>query len=201
MITKLNKVNFRRQLEYAVLNEYNEHLYTISRLNRKIFTRYDKFVILKDSKIIYEILMYNLEFRGRWKSKIINIYNEEIANVYNRFRRVGFTRYAYYEFVFKNRLFECFLVSIEGSKILIFEASTGKQVGLSEAPAIVRNNLTKWTIYAKNELDSLVTLFTTLVLDYREFGNKYQKFISKKYHFYTPNEIKSKYQPSFKDLI
>ena len=206
MRTKLIKIHSRRYMEYELLDNKNNKIYSImlpKRSLKKIFDKDEPLTVSKGDEVVYSF-KFNITNRreGSWGCEIFDKHGEKVGITYRRNKRVGLTSYSYFDFEFKNRHFECIMAGIDGTKLLIFETSTGQQVGLSETPSVVRNNLNDWTLYAKNEEEDLITLFATLQADYLRFDFRArQKFIVKKYFFATPKELNVRYQSSFKDEI
>jgi len=202
MVTKLRKTHSRGHVDYVV--EHNgKKIYDIHLPERplKLRLRDESFLIGKDDAVFYEMKMNIQNLNNNWSSEVFNNNGEQIGHSYRRDKKVNFfIGHTFYEFEFMGRRFESFVMSIKGIKLLVFDIETGEQVGLAESSGVLRNNLNDWTMYAKNEQDSLITLLAALEMDYRRFMLRVRpRNTVNKVFVGAPKKLKARYQSSFKD--
>lgn len=202
MVTKLKKIHSRGHVDYVVEQNgkiiYDIHL---PEPERKLRLRDETFFIKRDNVLLYEMKMNIHHLNNSWSSEIFSNDGKKLGYSHRRDRKVNFFMgHTFYEFDFMGRRYELFAMSIKGIKLLIFDLETGEQVGLAESDGILRDNLNDWLLYAKNEQDGLMTLLSTLKMDYRRFmtrvrpQNNIQKIV-----IGAPKKLKERYQSSFKN--
>jgi len=177
-----NNFTYGGTWEYFVLDKlkyslvYNNHV-LLSNMKKKV----------KDK--IYE------------KYEITNANNEVIGQIYNKTTDGNiFKRFEY----FYGTKYQLYLVALgkEGDKYPIYKDNV--QVSLIEKGNVVYNNLDEYQIYAKDfdtiEMSILFCLYLDL-MEYDHLGEVVKDYVSKSYTLTFLKELKSKYDPSFKDSV
>jgi len=204
MVTKLAKTHSIGHVDYVVSHN-GETIYDIHLPQPvvKLQIADETFQIKRDDGTLYNMKMNIRNFNNECISEVSNGQGEKMGQAYRRDRKVNFfIGHTFHEFEFMERRFELLLMSVDGIKLLISDLKTGKQVGLAETSGVLHNNLNEWTLYAKNEEDTLITLLATLKMDYRRFmnrgipSNNVQKIVVG-----APKKLRERYQASFKDNL
>lgn len=130
--------------------------------------------------------------------------NDEVCGkiCYKRVRKFFFG-YGYYEIDYDGELFTCYTVGRGKEGIFICIYIGDRQVAMIEKPPIVRDNKDRYIIYTiDNKYNDIVSFFG-LYYDHYTSSN-YTQYAYKKtkvsYVYSLNKEIKSKYNPKFKEL-
>jgi len=206
LIVKLRKTHSHRHIDYVVESD-GEKLYTINLPRRSFKTKfynYETMTIFRNDEFVYKIEFNLYPRKDFWVNRIFNGDGERIGLSYYRRRRSknSLLAYEYYDFEFKKLEFEFCLAGIDGFKLLIFDKLNDEKIGLSEVPSVIYDSLNEWTIYAKGEQELMISLFSTLTIDYREFDYRVKnRYVKQKKFIATSEEMNNKYNPDFKAWI
>ena len=137
-----------------------------------------------ESQVIYDIFDYN---------------NNRIGSVTGK----GWN-FEYITIEYKNYTFHTYLVGLgkEGIKYPVYY--NDQQVALIEKDRVVVNNLDEYNITSIDEFTGYISYIASLFIDvmcYSNRGEKAKKSYQKYYHKTIDKELKSKYNPDFKDYV
>lgn len=163
-----------------------------------------------DQMICYITVNHEFKNTFSWaKTKVLssqNIYNRynELVGVINLKRTKTFGGYPYYEVSLNQQLFQIYAVGCgkEGIKIPIYYGE--EQIALIEKDPTVYNNQDRYQIMAVDEYAADIACLFNLYYDFIRFGHRGEFVSNTKYtnYEYTVNkELKSKYNPQFKEMI
>lgn len=114
------------------------------------------------------------------------------------------TRYGYYEIQIWNKTYKMYSVGMgkDGMKYPIYDGDI--QIALIEKECRVQNNLDNYQVYSLYDEYSDIAHILCLYIDMITYPNRGEivtKSVQNNYKITTNKELKSKYDPNFKDLV
>lgn len=212
IIIIINLIQTRSSLgaDYVFENNANQILYTA---NIRLAIAKIDISLLKDNQIVLSSTYgINARLNNLGKSLVgteYNIFNiqkphgEICGKICYKTVRKFFSGYGYYEINYDGEVFTCYVVGRGKEGLFICIYIGDRQVAMIEKSPIVRDNKDHYIIYTiDNKYNDIVSFFG-IYYDHNTSSN-YSEFVYKKkeisYVYSFNKEIKSKYNPQFKEL-
>lgn len=210
MVFKAVQVNSGLSAEVRLMKD--NQILSVAYINNNV-TRGGGYEIYKCGKVLYRI-SYDVvrkckNFVGPYRQRRVNPYKIFDANqldmgrIYMRASNNFFLfQYLFYEMCFDGITYNMYGVGLgkEGMKFPIYIDE--KQIALIEKDPTVRNNLDQYSILMKDDSNLEAVWLLCSYLDLIEYANRgeiVKKYTEKTYAITTNKELKSKYDPHFKE--
>lgn len=209
MIINLNQTRSNLNMEYEFINEYNliyKSSIPMKFIGREVLFSNNKEALYKLGFSLKDNLKNGLSLgtnRGITPYSIKNIEGVEVGSVELRRTKLLFG-YQYYEINFESSLYRAYEIGLGKEGIVIPIYKDDMQIALIEKPTKVYDNKDTYTIYIEDGKYAIAVLLFSIYFDSVNFGHYNEvvyKTQSTTYTYTLNKELKSKYNPNFKDKI
>lgn len=208
MIVKLIQTRANISSEYNVVSQNGEILYSAT---IPLNTKFSQIELYRNNAQIYTLNFNASEsakniFRIGAKVKtlpfIINdSMGDSVGEIYSKYTKF-FLGYPYFEILLDGHTYQAYRIGMgkEGLKIPIYEKEC--QVALVEKPTVVKDNKDEYEISALDPSSLELAVIFTIYFDVSNYGNRGEVVYKKtqvEYINTLNKELKSKYDPNFKE--